>query len=409
VRLWDVGTGKELKQLEVKDSAVTGVAFSPDGKLLAAAATAGGNRRTRGAPPATSIVVWDLATGKDRPAFKGARGPVRALAFAADGKTLVSAGGAPGQPGEVLLWDVAGGGLLARLEGHKGPVGGLAFSPDGQAFMSAGGDGDTQGEIHFWRAPENGGSHALEGHTGPVTCAAYSRDGKTLATGGEDKTVRLWDTATGAERATLKGFANPLHCLQLSPDGKTLAAACRGEKTGTLSGLTGKVVLAGHTLEISGLSFSPDGKLVATSAGADSGAAGEVKLWDAQTGQEVAALPPVKGGARCVTFAPDGRALAVGCGQEVRVWHVPSLIEQKSWKQAGPVAAVQYSADGRGLAVGLKGGTVTVFDAASGRERTTLEGLTAAVTSLCFAPDGRALTAAARQGGAKVWLLPATH
>jgi WD40 repeat protein len=272
--------------------------------------------------------------------------------------------------------------------------------------MSAGGTLDNQGEIHFWQPPETGGRHALEGHAGPVTCAAYSRDGKTLATGGEDKTVKLWDTATGTERATLKGFANPLHCLQLSPDGKTLATACRGDKTVTLSGLTGKVVLAGHTLEISSIAFAPDGKLIASSAGAENGAGGEVKLWDADTGKEVASLPPQKGGARCVAFAPDGRTLAVACGQGVRFWHLPSLIEQKSWKQTGPVAALQYSADGTTLAVGQVGGAVTVFDVASGRDRATLEGLAGPVSSLAFAPDGHALTAAG-QGGAKVWLLPA--
>ena len=59
------------------------------------------------------------------------------------------------------------------------------------------------------------------------------------------------------------------------------------------------------------------------------------------------------------------------------------------------------------LAVGQKGGTVTVFDVVSGRELATLEGLTAAPSSLAFAPDGRTLTAAARQGGAKVWPVPA--
>jgi WD40 repeat protein len=410
VRLWDVGTGKEIKQLEVKDSVATCVRFAPDGKTLAAGVSAGGNPRfggPGGPGGATSIVVWDLASGKARPAFLGHRGQVHALAFAADGKTLASAGGAPGQFGEVLLWDVASGTLLASLDGHQGPVGGLAFAPDGQALMSAGGNRDNQGEIHFWRPPETGGRHALEGHVGPVTCAAYSADGKTLATGGEDKTVKLWDTATGVERATLKGFANAVYCLQLAPDGKTLATACRGEKTVTLSGLTGRLVLVGNKLEISSVAFAPDGKLLATSAGAESATGGEVKLWDAETGKEVASLPPLKGGARCATFAPDGRTLAVACGQEVRFWHLPSLIEQKGWKQDGPVAAVRYSADGTMLAVGQQNGTVTVFDVAGGRERATLQGLSAAVSSLSFAPDNHTLTAAARQGGAKVWLLPA--
>src|SRR5205823_13266257 len=103
--------------------------------------------------------------------------------------------------------------------------------------------------------------------------------------------------------------------------------------------------------------------------------------------------------------APDGRTLAVGCEQEVRFWHLPSLIEQKSWKTAGPISAVQYSADGSLLAVGHSDGTITVFDS-SGRDRATLEGLTGAVMLLSWAPDNRSLTAAAGAGGARVWLLP---
>jgi WD40 repeat protein len=406
-RLWDVAGGKEVRQLEVKDSAVTCVRFAPDGKTLAGGVTAGGNPRFGVPGGAATIALWDVATGKARPALRGHKGQVHALHFTADGKTLVSAGGLPGQPGEVLVWDAAGGALLARLDGHHGPVGGLAFSPDGRTLLSAGGSLDNQGEILFWQPPANGDRHTLEGHAGPVTCAAYSQDGKTLATGGEDRTVRLWDTATGTERAVFKGFANPLHCLQMSPDGRALATAGRGEKTVTLSTLTGRLLLAGHTLEITGVAFAPDGRLIAISAGAENATGQQVKLWDAETGKEVATLPPKKGTARCVTFSPNGRTLAVGFGQEVRFWHLPSLIEQESWKPAGPVSALQYSADGTMLAVGQSDGTITVWDVAGGREFATLEGLTGAVTTLAFAPDHRTLTAAAGQGGARVWLLPA--
>ena len=106
-------------------------------------------------------------------------------------------------------------------------------------------------------------------------------------------------------------------------------------------------------------------------------------------------------------FAPDGRTLAVGCEQEVRFWHVPSLIEQKSWKTAGPVSAIQYSVDGTLLAVGQNDGAITIYDVGGGRDRATLGGLNGAVTALAFAPDNRTLTAAAGPGGAKVWLLTA--
>ncbi|HKB38923.1 MAG TPA: WD40 repeat domain-containing protein, partial [Gemmataceae bacterium] len=207
----------------------------------------------------------------------------------------------------------------------------------------------------------------------------------------------------GQERATLKGFANPLLCVRFSPDGKTLATACRSEKVVTLWTLAGKTVLNGHTQEVTDLAFAPEGRRLATAAGAEN--TGEVKLWDVDTGKEIATLPRQARRVQSLAFSPDGRTLAVACGKEVTIWDPPTGTELKRWQLAGPVCRLVYAPDGATLAAGLENGTVTLHEAASGRALATLEGQTGTLFCLAFSPDGEMLVAAVKAGPPKVWQL----
>jgi WD40 repeat protein len=245
----------------------------------------------------------------------------------------------------------------------------------------------------------------LEGHGGSVECAAYSPDGKTLATGGgQDKTIRLWDVASGQERAILKGFANPPLRIRFSPDGKILAVVCRSEKVVTLWTLAGKTTLAGHTFEVIDLAFAPEGRRLATCAGTDKN--GEVKLWDLDTGREITALPKQAHPVRSVAFAPDGRTLAVAIDKDVTLWDSASATELKRWQLAGPVYQMAYAPGGATLAVGLETGTVTLHHPATGVGLASLEGQTGNLCCLAFSPDGKMLAAAVKEGRPKVWQVP---
>jgi WD40 repeat protein len=153
---------------------------------------------------------------------------------------------------------------------------------------------------------------------------ALTADGKLLARAGTDKTVDLWDVASGKKLHTLKGHTVPILKVAFSPDGKTLASITGSWLPNDVLGevklwdvATGKerVSLQGHPERGSCLAFSPDGKTLAS-------AAGNVKLWDVETGKEKL---EIRVGASSLAFSPDGKTLATGAGGSVILWDVTMI------------------------------------------------------------------------------------
>ena len=285
-------------------------------------------------------------------------------------------------------------------------IGRAVFSPDGRVLASIH-YGRT--EVQLWDVATGALLKTLTGHTGrDLASITFSPDGTTLASGSYDKTVSLWDVATGALLKTLTGHTYPVFGVTFSPDGRILASSGGGyDRTVRLWDVeTGALLktLIGHTRGVFDVSFSPDGRILA-SGSEDS----TVRLWDVATGALFKTLTEHTGKVSGVAFSPDGTTLASSGASSgawtdstVQLWDVATGALLKTLTEhTGKVGRVAFSPDGTTL-VGL-GSTVQLWDVATGALLKTLTEHTGAVRRVAFSPDGRTLASALWDGTVCLW------
>ena len=292
VHQWDIATG--FPKFTISGHLISGafrdryVMFSPDGKTLARVGSDDG-----------AIHLWDVATGRQRASLNGCLGVsqyILSASFSPDGATLASAG----SDGMVRIWDVASGRETAVLE-HDRSVESVSFSPNGDTLASSG-----RVEVRLWSV-RAWTERAVIAHDSRVYGVRFSPDSRTLATiVNGDKDVHLWNVDTGTWIGALKGHTAPVSVISFSPDrGSRILASGAQDETVRLWNVdtmkeTGSLA---HTGDVHSVSFSADGKTLAS-------ADGTLRLWDLEIHKEIEGLTGNTERVGSVTFSPDGKALA---------------------------------------------------------------------------------------------------
>jgi RNA polymerase sigma factor (sigma-70 family) len=308
------------------------LAFSPDGATVAAA---GGGGRPLG--------LWDVATGKELRQFGRGTHQPSAVAMSPDGSLVTEADTI------VRVWKTKTGELAAELKGHTNSVRAAIFSPDGSMLAT----GAHDATIRIWDTKTWKETRRLDGHNDSVLALAWSDDGTLLASGGVDKVIRLWDPITWTVQRELKGHETYISCLAFAKGGKALASATDAEglirlwdpATGKLQRLIGE----GKELRsINTIAFSPDGKTLASGNGDAT-----IRIWDPATGEELRRWKPYATGLSALVFAPDGATLATAGSWDsaIRFWD-PATGQEKHpspFGHRGIVHQMWLSPDGRTL------------------------------------------------------------
>lgn len=362
LRFWEVSTGKEIRAVAFPDYVyrVRSITFSPDGKLFAAN---GDNLFPISRPPwdQTTIYVGEVGTGKILHRLKEDEVGYEGVQFSADGKLLVAQ---QDRSFQLVIWNVTTGKEVRRIRNRVS----WSLSPDGKTLAV----GQKDGVISLYELAAEREPKQFRAYRNAVSAVAFSPHGKTLASvGGQhlsaeeskdkdiDRTIRLWDVATGKETGQIKGQQTDVHTLLFTPDGQGIlsveALFILWEKDG-------------------GMSVLPNAATIAS-------------LWDTTTGKRLQTFPE-----GVFAFSPDGKHLLRSASDGLHEWDLVANKESRRWGDPSHnlcPASILYSPDGKRLA--SEGEVLHLWDVSTRKELHGIPGHRTSVRSLLFAPDGKRL------------------
>jgi WD40 repeat protein len=417
---WTRGTRQAAVDLPPVKDAKTGPALTPDRKTLVLVAQDG------------TCQLWDPATWRPRKVLSGHSGAIQAALLDESGKTLTLV-----EPRAVRLLDVETGKeqaahpLAARGPGLYPPtpflsprgeglvipdrmtpkdetwndvvvgtgekVGARYRHPDrveALALDPRGGRGASVGQdrvIRVWETASGNELAALGGHDAPVRFLAFAPRLDVLVSAGEDGTVLLWDLKRKAEQLRLRGHADRVRAVAFSPDDRLLVTAGEDMVVRVWDLAAGRLRTAflGHQSSVLDLAFSRDGRLLLAVA-----ADGTVRVWACPAAGEPAVAAPPDTWGRPVVLSDDGKTLFVGHPDgSLTAIELTTTKARRAFaaKHAGPVTALALSPDGQTLASADADGQVKFWDPRSGKTVRDWDGAGSALTALAFSPDGKRL------------------
>lgn len=280
------------------------------------------------------------------------------------------------------------GALLQTLEGHAEEIKSVAFSPNGQKLAS----GSQDGTVRVWDTASGVHLQTIDHQCG-VQSIAFSPLGQKLASGSQDG-LRIWDVASGSLIQTFEG--SDIKSLAFSPDGQVLASSC-DNMIHVRDAVSGNVLHKFQASYVLSVAFSPNEQKLACTSGPSWG---PIHVWDIASGSE---LQRREGSFTSVIFSPDGQKLISGSiGNTIRIWDAGSGLPLKTLKgHLGRVKSLAVFE--QKLASGSGDRTIRIWDLVSGSLLQIFEGHSDGVLSVAFSPNGQKLVSGSEDSTVRVW------
>jgi WD40 repeat protein len=393
LRFWDVETGKLLRVLMGHDGDVRSLAWSGDRKILAS----GSSDKT--------IRLWDTVEGKVTKILRGSTGSVKHLSWSPDSQGLASSSGGP----SVRIWSLRTGKLAGSLKAAD-YVYDMAWGQTGSLAA-----GISNGNLSLWnvRSGKPYGHYPLDQYKYKGKLRAHSIHAlawspvnpRLMAVGFSTGTIKLWRTGTRVFPQTMKpenkdkkgrSRIGPPSCMEWSPNGKMLAVGDSGTYGGyvwfwNIPGGTKKLKIDDHAgNSIRNITWSPDGKFVATAA--DDATSSLIDVEAGEVARKIQANR-MRGAAR-PDFSADGTLMAFSCRDgTIRIWDIVKC-KQVSAITADPkggyVTAIRWSPDASKIAfLGYGSGSVQILDVKSGVVAASLPGGETRIYDIVWSSDSK--------------------
>ena len=420
-RIWDVTTGRAVRQLVGHTCPATTVCAAPDGRHIVMGFGDG------------LVRIVDMVTHCETHRLEGHTRPVTAVCVTKDGRYVASAS----DDKTARLWDFETGNVLS-LDEQSHRIAAVCTTVDGR-FVVYG----SENSLRMWDIASHFQPHAtgcerctqrrmLEGKVvssstnlcdiamgwevrrlsslarGCVTTVCATTDGRHIVSGSDDRSVSVWDIATGKETRVLEGHLSTVSTVCVTPDGRHVVSGSLDKSVVIWDVVTGGKVrqLEGHTARVTSVCVTPDGRLIVS--GSDDTT---VRFWDVSTGIEVRKLEHQDEERKCkyrvtaVCVTPNGHYVVSGADDNaVHVWTVATGSElSKLEGHANLITAVSVTPDGRHVVSASDDGTLHVWDLATDLGVRKLEGHTDRVTAVCVTADSRHVVSGSDDKTLRLW------